>query len=206
MVKTIKKVEKSGRNTWLAGLGGYDTSRDVAAEKIDQLVEGTGSTIDSLVSRGQLVEADLKKRLQLPQWLNQRLATIRASLNPGQQQLQTATHKLDQALNTLEAVLENVEQEQKKAEQAKKAAATKAAAAKKAAASKSTKAKPANASAANKTTVAKPGASKSSSATASGAKKSTGSQSGTARKTTSRKTAASRTRSKTSDTKSNSNS
>ncbi|MDF2177110.1 hypothetical protein P2G88_02485 [Aliiglaciecola sp. CAU 1673] len=163
-MKDTKKIENTGRKTWLAGLGSYEAGREVAADKLDQFVEQTQSGLNDLIARGSKVEeqlqANLKDKFAVPAWVNKSIDAIKARLNPEPDALASATDKLEKTLNDLDAVV--VELQRKKAA-AKKAAEAKVQASKKAetaapksAESEKPKAAPAPAAKATSTTKAAP--------------------------------------------------
>ena len=106
-MKDIKKVEQAGRKTWLAGLGTVGRGSHATTQGLDNLVDDANHTFSALIERGARVEEQLKERFVLPQWLNQRIAAIRARLAPGQDRLEQAAERLEETLALLDKLVES---------------------------------------------------------------------------------------------------
>lgn len=104
-MKDIKKIEQTGRKTWLAGLGTVGKGKEATAQSLDQFADDANHTFSALIERGIQVEDTLKERFQLPQWLNQRIAAIRHRLAPGQDELEQVTERLDETLKLLDKLV-----------------------------------------------------------------------------------------------------
>lgn len=153
-MRAVKKLENFSRQSWLAGIGAYNTSWDAATDKLDKFYVDGNAFVQSLMERGETLESTLSTKVRTRTMIDEKIAALRAKL--GMQK----TNK-DQQLESLSAKVDNlIEVVAKLAEQK---------AAEKAAAKSATESKPAT----KTTRTRKPAASKTATAKAPVAKAST---------------------------------
>ncbi|XOV78733.1 MAG: hypothetical protein ACFHVJ_17635 [Aestuariibacter sp.] len=147
-MKTVKNIENAGRQAWLAGLGVVLVGKEYATKKFDEVFEGTNSLINEMLSKGTVVESDLKLLLEGKKVDNAKVAELREKLGLNKESKEDRLTRLSAKVEALTDVVHKLV-EQQKAEvkaapakpAAKKAPARKpSATASKAAASKSTSA------------------------------------------------------------------
>lgn len=184
-MKTVKNVEKAGRQVWLAGLGACLVGKEYAVKKFDELFEGTNSLLGAVVSKGQEVEGELRGKLSTGFPQDEKIAELREKLGLNKESKQDKITRLASKVDALTEIVATIsvkaEEEKakaaaaKKAEAAKKAAETRAAnaAAKKAEAAETAEkpAAPAPNPAAKRTTARKPRAAAAKPAASTAAKK-----------------------------------
>ncbi len=175
-MKTVKTIEKAGRQVWLAGLGVALLGREYAGKKLDEIFESGNSLISDMLSKGVDVEADIKAMLNGKVVTDDRISELREKLGLNRESREDTIEKLTAKVDALSQVVAKLAEQKAKEEKAEAAAAKKVAApASKAAEAKAT------------TTAAKPAAKRTTT------RKPRATAATTARKTTARKPAAAKT-------------
>jgi len=187
-MKTVKTIEKAGRQVWLAGLGVALVGREYAAKKLDEIIENGNSVINDMMTKGANVESDIKAVLdgKVKVVDDAKIAELRQKLGLNRETKQDKITRLTAKVDSLSQVVGKlVEQKAKEDAVAKAPAKTEAAPA--------ADAKPAAKPAAKRTTTRKPRATtaKTTTAKASATKSTTAAK--PAAKTTTRKPVARKT-------------
>ncbi|MCY7296831.1 hypothetical protein [Alteromonas sp. a30] len=114
-MKTVKEIEETGRQFFMAGLGIVGLSKDYAVHKLDNFMEGVNEFVNELLIRGEAVEQDLEKKDKLQLVKEKRIAQIRQRLglanDPYTSELDALSHKLDDLSRVIDKLI------QKKAEE-----------------------------------------------------------------------------------------
>jgi len=79
-MNTIREVEKAGRQFWLAGLGACLVSKEFAVKKLDELFEGTNTLVNTVMSKGQSLEGELKSKLKGSLHQDEKIQELREKL------------------------------------------------------------------------------------------------------------------------------
>ena len=170
--------------TWLAGVGAFDSGREKAANKFDQLFVDGSAFVNDLLEKGESIDTQIQAKLETKKMLKDKISALKAKLGFGNesrvQQVEMLTQRVDSLIEVVAKLAQHRATEQKSGTTTtKKAAAIKAPAKPKTAkpaAAKSAAAKPAAAKsaaakpAAPKPTAAKPVAAKSAAAKPAAAK------------------------------------
>lgn len=123
-MSTVKNVEKAGRQFWLAGLGACILSKEYAVKKMDELLEGTNSLVNGVLSKGATIEGELKTKFQsgLPQ--DERILELREKLGLNRESKQDKIARLAAKVDALTEIVATltVKTEQAKAKPAAKPA------------------------------------------------------------------------------------
>ena len=135
-MSTVKNVEKAGRQVWLAGLGACLVGKEYAVKKLDEIFEGTNSLVNSVVTKGQEVEGELKGKFSGGFAQDEKIAELREKLGLNKESKQDKISRLAVKVDALTEIVAtiSVKAEEEKAKAA--AAAKRSAAAKKAAETK----------------------------------------------------------------------
>jgi hypothetical protein len=164
-MNTAKKTVTLAHKTWLAGIGAYDSTREKAANKFDQIFVDGSALVNGLLEKGESVEIQLQAKLEARKMLQDKIAALRAKLGFGNESRDQQIESLTQRVDSLIEVVAKLAQQQaaeKKPAPTKKAPVKRATAAKapvKTADAATTTAKPAAKTAAKKAP-AKPRAAK----------------------------------------------
>lgn len=121
-MKATQKLEKNSRQTWLAGVGIFDTGREKAVNTLDRLFVNSSALFNELLEKGEAVESQLQAKLEARNMLQDTLSALRAKLGLGsanrEQQLEALSQRVD---NLVEVVAKLAQQ---KAAEKKVAAST----------------------------------------------------------------------------------
>ncbi len=104
-MKTVKNLEKMGRQAWLAGLGIYGTGWKFALDKLDQAYVDTNATVNELISRGKDVQDNLEGKLANHELLDQKVTALKLKLGLSDTQ---DTQRLDLLSTKVDALTEAV--------------------------------------------------------------------------------------------------
>ena len=163
-MNTAKKTIDLVYKTWLAGVGTYDSGREKAANKFDQLIVDGSAFVNDLLVKGELIETQLQAKIEVKNMLKDKISALRAKLGFGNESRDRQVDVLSQRVDTLiEVVAKLAQQTAAEKKTTVKTSSTKTLA--EPAAVKSEEVKPASAKpAAVKSTAAKPAAVKSAAA------------------------------------------
>ncbi|WP_293747235.1 hypothetical protein [uncultured Paraglaciecola sp.] len=125
-----KKTIAMAHKTWLVGVGAYDSGREKAADKIDQLFVESSQFVNELLEKGESIETQIQEKLEARKMLKDKISALKAKLGFGNENRDQQIDMLTQRVDSLIEVVAKLAQ-QKAAE--KKATTTKKAPAKKAA-------------------------------------------------------------------------
>jgi polyhydroxyalkanoate synthesis regulator phasin len=164
-MNTAKKTAVLARKTWLAGVGVYDSGREKAANKFDQLFVDGAAFVNDLLEKGESVESQIQAKLEARKMLKDKISALKSKLGFGNESRQQQIDMLSQRVDSLIEVVAKIAQQKAVDEKTTTVSATKKVAPKpaapKPAAPKPAAAKPAAVKpAAAKPAAAKPAATK----------------------------------------------
>jgi polyhydroxyalkanoate synthesis regulator phasin len=163
-LNTAKKTIDLVYKTWLAGVGTYDSGREKAANKFDQLIVDGSAFVNDLLVKGELIETQLQAKIEVKNMLKDKISALRAKLGFGNESRDRQVDVLSQRVDTLIEVVAKLAQ-QTAAEKKTTVKTSSTETLSEPAAVKSEEVKPASAKpAAVKSTAAKPAAVKSAAA------------------------------------------
>jgi polyhydroxyalkanoate synthesis regulator phasin len=163
-LNTAKKTIDLVYKTWLAGVGTYDSGREKAANKFDQLIVDGSAFVNDLLVKGELIETQLQAKIEVKNMLKDKISALRAKLGFGNESRDRQVDVLSQRVDTLIEVVAKLAQ-QTAAEKKTTVKTSSTETLSEPAAVKSEEVKPASAKpAAVKSTAAKPAAVKSTAA------------------------------------------
>jgi hypothetical protein len=139
-LNTAKKTISMAHKTWLVGVGTYESGREKAADKVDQLYVDGSQFVNELLEKGASIETQIHKKLEARKMLKDKISGLKAKLGFGNenrdQQIDMLSQRVDSLIEVVAKLAQQKAAENKEVEQ--KTSTTKKAPAKKAA-----KAKPA---------------------------------------------------------------
>jgi len=100
-MSAFEKVEKLGRQAWLANLGAYGTAWKYAVEKLDETYTKTNSLMSELVSEGEKLEADLQDKLKARFVLDSKINALKDKLGLNEASDATRLAELDSKVDDL---------------------------------------------------------------------------------------------------------
>lgn len=115
--------------SWLVGVGAYDSGREKAADKIDQLFVDSTQFVNELLEKGESIESQIQEKLEASNMLKSKIAALKSKFGFGNENRDQQIDMLTQRVDSLIEVVAKLAQ-QKAAE--KKATTTKKAPTKKA--------------------------------------------------------------------------
>jgi hypothetical protein len=156
-LNTAKKTVALVHKTWLAGIGAYDSGREKATDKFDQLFVDGSAFVNDLLEKGESVETQLQSKIEARKMLKDKISALKAKLSFGNdsrdQQIDMLSQRVDNLIGVVAKLAQQKAVEKKATTTAPANTATKASATK---AAKPAVAKPAVA----KPAVAKPAVAK----------------------------------------------
>jgi hypothetical protein len=120
-LNTAKKTVTLAHKTWLAGVGAYDSGREKAANKFDQLFVDGSAFVNDLLEKGESVETQIQAKLEARKMLQNKISALKAKLGFGNESRDQQIDMLAQRVDSLIEVVAKLAQ-QKTAE--KKATTT----------------------------------------------------------------------------------
>ena len=111
-MSTKERVEKTLRNTWLAGLGVYRTGLDTLGEQIDKRYEEGVSLFDQCVERGTTINDELMKPVTR---FESQVTELREKLGLDKPSVDDQLTKLEHQLSLLAEKVEALQQKPKTA-------------------------------------------------------------------------------------------
>ncbi|MCF6193818.1 MAG: hypothetical protein L3J46_05750 [Kangiellaceae bacterium] len=100
-MSAFKKVEKLGRQAWLANLGAYGTAWKYAVEKLDETYTKTNALMSELVSEGEKLEVDLQDKLKARFVLDSKINALKDKLGLNEASDATRLAELDSKVDDL---------------------------------------------------------------------------------------------------------
>lgn len=122
-MKTVKQIEETSRQVFMAGIGIVGLSKDYAVHKLDNIMEGVNGLVNELLIRGEEVEHELEKKSKVQYVKERRIAQIRKRLGLANDtyttEIDTLSHKLDELTKVIDKLAEQkaAQREQAKVEQ-----------------------------------------------------------------------------------------
>lgn len=127
-MKTVKNIENAGRQAWLAGLGVVILGKEYAAKKFDEVFEGTNALINEMMSKGLVVESDIKALLEGKKIDDAKVAELREKLGLNKESKEDRLTRLSAKVDALTDVVNKLAEQQKAEATTPKTTATKPAA------------------------------------------------------------------------------
>jgi hypothetical protein len=104
-LNTSKKTVALAHKTWLAGLGAYDSGRQSAANKFDQLFVDGSAFVNDLLEKGESVEAQLQAKIEARKMLKDKILALRSKLSFGND---SRDQQIDDLLQRVDNLIEVV--------------------------------------------------------------------------------------------------
>lgn len=124
----LKSGVETGHKVILAGVGVCKEGQELTSKQLDNVVENGTSTFNQLVSRGALVEHNLKQRLFGGNMLKQKIDEIKSFLGvpteSREQQIEQLSTKVDNLIEAVAKLAEKKVKEQEEKERQARAAST----------------------------------------------------------------------------------
>ena len=121
------------QKSWLVGVGAYDSGREKAADKIDQLFVEGSQFVNDLLEKGESVESQIQAKLEARNMLKDKISALKAKFGFGNEKRDQQIDMLTQRVDSLIEVVAKLAQQQAAEKKPTAASATKKAPAKKAA-------------------------------------------------------------------------
>ena len=110
-MNTAKKTIDLVYKTWLAGVGTYDSGREKAANKFDQLFVDGSAFVNDLLVKGELIETQLQAKIEVKNMLKDKISALRAKLGFGNESRDRQVDMLSQRVDTLIEVVAKLAQQ-----------------------------------------------------------------------------------------------
>lgn len=115
--------------TMLAGVGVYDSTREIAADSFDRLFVSGSELVNELLEKGETVEAELYAKLEGRKMLKEKFSKLKAKLGFGHtgrdQQLEMLNQRVDSLIDVVAKLAQQQAAEQKAPAKPAKAKASK---------------------------------------------------------------------------------
>jgi len=109
---SVKKALALTHKTWLAGIGVYDSGREKAANKFDQLFVDGSALVNDLLEEGELVETQLQAKIEARKMLRDKISALKAKLGFGNEKQEHQIDMLSQRVDNLIEVVAKLAQQQ----------------------------------------------------------------------------------------------
>jgi hypothetical protein len=110
-LNTAKKTIDLVHKTWLAGVGTYDSGREKASNKFDQLFVDGSAFVNDLLVKGESVETQLKAKIEAKNMLKDKISALRTKLGFGNESRDQQVDMLSQRVDTLIEVVARLAQQ-----------------------------------------------------------------------------------------------
>jgi polyhydroxyalkanoate synthesis regulator phasin len=104
-LNTAKKTVALAHKTLLAGVGAYDSGREKAANKFDQLFVDGSAFVNELLEKGESLETQIQAKLETKIMLKDKISALRAKLGFGNenrdQQIDTLSQRVDSLIEVV---------------------------------------------------------------------------------------------------------
>ena len=127
-MNSAKKTIALVHQTWLAGMGVYDSGREKAANKFDQLFVDGSALVNDLLEKGELLETQLQARIEARKMLKDKILALKAKFGFGKEKHDQQIDMLSQRVDSLIEVVAKLAQQQATEKKAPAKIATKPAA------------------------------------------------------------------------------
>tara|TARA_R110000868_G_scaffold20458_1_gene86501 strand:- start:3126 stop:3818 length:693 start_codon:yes stop_codon:yes gene_type:complete len=127
-LSSAKKTIALVHQTWLAGVGVYDSGREKAANKFDQLFVDGSALVNDLLEKGELLETQLQARIEARKMLKDKILALKAKFGFGKEKHDQQIDMLSQRVDSLIEVVAKLAQQQATEKKAPAKIATKPAA------------------------------------------------------------------------------
>ena len=104
-MNTAKKTVALAHKTWLAGVGAYDSGREKAANKFDQLFVDGSAFVNDLLEKGELIETQIQAKLEASKMLRDKMSALRAKLGFG---IESRDQQIDMLAQRVDSLIEVV--------------------------------------------------------------------------------------------------
>jgi hypothetical protein len=106
-----KKTIAMAHKTWLVGVGAYDSGREKAADKIDQIFVGGSQFVNELLEKGESVETQIQAKLQARKMLKDKISALKAKFGFGNEKHDQQIDMLSQRVDSLIEVVAKLAQQ-----------------------------------------------------------------------------------------------
>lgn len=110
-MNTAKKTLALAHKTWLAGVGVYDSGREKAANKFDQIFVNGSALVNDLLEKGESVETQIQAKLEARKMLKDKILALRAKLGFGNENRDQQIEVLSQRVDSLIEVVAKLAQQ-----------------------------------------------------------------------------------------------
>jgi hypothetical protein len=104
-MKAAKNLKKVRRQAWLASIGAFDSGRELAVDRFDEVIVNSSAFINSMLSKGESLEVELQAKLRARNMIKEKIAALRAKLGmrsvSNDQQLETLSNKVDSLIEVV---------------------------------------------------------------------------------------------------------
>ncbi|WP_299074011.1 hypothetical protein [uncultured Paraglaciecola sp.] len=111
-MSTAKKTLSFAHKTLLAGVGVYDSGRDKAANKFDQIFVDGSAFVNGLLEKGESLETQIQAKLEARIMLQNKISALRAKLGFGNDSRDQQIDALTQRVDSLIEVVAKLAQQQ----------------------------------------------------------------------------------------------
>jgi len=105
---TFETAEEVARKIWLAGLGAYGKSFEEIQSQYEKLNDETSHFFEELVTKGEKLEADTKKKLKANGTVEKRVDNVRKTLGLDTSDIDAKIDKLSKKVDALTVAVHNI--------------------------------------------------------------------------------------------------
>ena len=105
---TFETAEEVARKIWLAGLGAYGKGFEEIQSQYEKLNNETSHLFEDLVSKGEKLEADTKKKLKANGAVGKRVEDVRKTLGFDTSDIDAKIDKLSKKVDALTAAVNKI--------------------------------------------------------------------------------------------------
>jgi hypothetical protein len=110
-LNSVKKTVALAQKTWLAGIGAYDSGREKAANKFDQLFVDGSAFVNDLLEKGESVETQIQAKLEARKMLKDKISALKSKLGFGNENRDQQIDMLSQRVDSLIDVVAKMAQQ-----------------------------------------------------------------------------------------------
>jgi hypothetical protein len=110
-LNTARKTIALAHKTFLASVGVYDSGREIAANKFDQLFVDGSILANDLLKKGESLEAQLQAKIEAKRMLQDKISALKARLGFGSESRDQQIDMLSQRVDSLIEVVAKLAQQ-----------------------------------------------------------------------------------------------
>lgn len=111
-MNSAKKTIDMAHQTWLAGIGVFDSGREKAANKFDQIFVDGSAFVSDLLEKGELVESQLQAKVEARKMLKDKILALKEKFGFGNEKQEQQIEQLSQRVDNLIEVVAKLAQQQ----------------------------------------------------------------------------------------------